>query len=64
MADNKFDLSKDQRFLRGLIFLAAGTFLLLRFAAVSNNLFFVGAMWFVGVVSLLALGLFLWRIYR
>lgn len=63
MADPKFSQDKDQKFWRGLFFLSAGVFLLVRFAARGDNLFFVGAMWLTATVSLLALGLFLWKVY-
>ena len=61
MTDNESNIGKEQKFLRGLLFLATGTFLLLRLAAAGNNPFFVGAMWFVGLVALLAFGLLIWE---
>lgn len=63
MDEKKFEFTKNQRFLRGLLFLAAGTYLLLRFAAGDGNPFFAGAAWFAAIVALLALILFLWSVY-
>jgi Ca2+/Na+ antiporter len=64
MANKKFEFTKDQRFLRGLLFLSAGTFLLLRFAAGNSNGFFMIAAWLVGIVTLCSLVLFLWSVYQ
>lgn len=63
MADPKPDSEKDQKFWRGLFFVSAGVFLLVRFAAQRNNAFFVGTMWLTAVVSLVALGFLLWTTY-
>ena len=56
------NLDKNQRFWRGLFFLSAGVFLLVRFAAQGDNAFFVGAMWLTAIISLIALGIFFWNI--
>jgi hypothetical protein len=63
MAHQKFEFSKNQRFLRGLVFIATGVFLLLRFAARNDSAFFLAAAWFAALVALGALLIFLWSIY-
>jgi hypothetical protein len=63
MADPKSDSGRDQKFWRGLFFVSAGVFLLVRFAAQGDNAFFVGTMWLTATVALVALGIFLWTTY-
>jgi hypothetical protein len=63
MSEKKFEFTRNQRFLRGLLFLSTGVFLLLRFAGNSNNVLLAGAAWFAAIVALCALILFLWSVY-
>jgi len=63
MTNKKFEFSQHQKFLRGLLFLSAGTFLLLRFAAGNANGFFLIAAWFTAAVALCAFVLFVWSVY-
>lgn len=63
MSEKKFEFTRNQRFLRGLLFLSTGVFLLLRFAAGRGNIFFAGAAWVAAIVAFCALVLFLWSVY-
>ena len=64
MTNQKFKFTEDPKFLRGLLFLATGTFLMLRFAAGNANRFFMVAAWFSAIIALVALVLFLWSVYE
>ena len=63
----KFSFTENERFLRGLLFISTGAFLLLRYAANGNGSlgnFFAVAAWVTALVALGALVLFLWSVYQ
>ena len=65
MAKQNFKLTETQRYLRGILFIAAGAFMMIRFAARdSSNIFFLYASWFTAVVALGALALYIWSVFQ
>jgi len=64
VTNQKSKLTKNQKFLRGLLFVSAGAFMLIRFAAGQANLFFVGAAWFAALVSLVAFVFYVWSVFE
>ena len=65
MTNEKFKLSAHEKFYRGVLFIAAGVFLVIRFAARGDeSLFFTYATWIVGLIALLALTLYIWSVFQ
>ena len=62
MGDNRFKVAEHQRFLRGLLFVAAGVFLLIRSTAADTHPFFAAAARIAAIVALGALLLYLWSV--
>jgi O-antigen/teichoic acid export membrane protein len=62
VGDNKFKLAEHQRFWRGLLFVAAGAFLLIRSTAADTHPFFTAAAWIAAIVALGALVLYVWSV--
>lgn len=62
MSDNKrFDLDKQQKFLRGLVFLSAGVFLLIQFTAGdSPDPYLLTLSWVAAGVAFGAMVAFIW----
>lgn len=65
MAKQNFKFTETQRYLRGILFIAAGAFMMIRFAARDgSNLFFVYATWFTAIVALGSLVLYVWSVFQ
>lgn len=65
MAKQNFKFTETQRYLRGILFIAAGAFMMIRFAARdSSSLFFIYASWFTAIVAFGALVLYIWSVFQ
>ena len=65
MTDEKFKPSRQERFYRGVLFISAGVFMVVRFVARGDeSLFFTYAAWAVGIIALLAFTLYLWSVFQ
>ena len=62
MGDHKFKLTEHQKFLRDLLFVSAGAFLLIRSAVGDTHPFFTAAAWLAAIVALSAFVLYLWSV--
>ena len=64
MTNQKSKLTENQKYLRGLLFVSAGAFMVIRFAGDDGNPLFMAAAWFTAIVALIAFVLYVWSVFQ
>lgn len=62
MVNQKFKPTENQKYVRGLLFVSAGAFMVIRFAGGNGHPFFVAAAWLTAIVALIAFVLYVWSV--